>query len=57
MKLNTDGFASGSPGLLSCGGVLRNCRGFVTTCFHAKVGTCFPFEAEILAVFYVLELA
>lgn len=54
---SADGSASGSSGLLKCRGVFRNCRGFVTTCFHFKVGTGFTFEMEIIAIIYALELA
>lgn len=57
LKLNNDGSTTGSLGLLALGGIFRNCRGFVTTCFHVKVGMGLAFEAEIITVIYALDLA
>ncbi|KAL5551533.1 hypothetical protein UlMin_001709 [Ulmus minor] len=49
IKVNTDGATHDSPGLASCSGVLRTCRGFIKGCFAIPIGVCFAFEAEIAA--------
>lgn len=56
-KINTDGAAAGSPGALTCGGIFRNCRGFVSLCFHVKLGSGFAFEGELVAAIFALEMA
>lgn len=38
MKVNTDGCSRGQPGPSSCGGIFRNCRGFVHGCFELSLG-------------------
>lgn len=57
IKCNTDGSALGSPGSARCGGVFRNCRGFVLGCFSVNLGTAFAFEAELFVVILALEAA
>lgn len=55
-KLTLIGATSSASDTLSCGGVFWDCRGFVTTCFHIKVGTGFGFEAKIVSTIYALEV-
>lgn len=57
VKVNTDGSALGSPGLLSGGGVFRNCRGLVHGCFALPLGSCYAFEAEFQAAIHAVEVA
>lgn len=57
LKCNTDGSALGAPGPARCGGVFRNCRGFVLGCFSVSLGTAYAFEAELYAVILALEAA
>lgn len=55
-KVNIDGSARGQPGQSSCGGVFRNCRGFVKGCFSRLQGTGFAFEAELVAAMTALSI-
>lgn len=44
--MNTDGCSRGQPGPSSCGGIFRNCRGFVHGCFALSLGSGFAYQAE-----------
>ncbi|XP_057808895.1 uncharacterized protein LOC131023373 [Salvia miltiorrhiza] len=57
VKVNTDGSASGAPGLISAGGVFRNHKADVCGCFHIKGGSGFAFEAELLGVITAIAIA
>ncbi|XP_057793119.1 uncharacterized protein LOC131009729 [Salvia miltiorrhiza] len=57
IKVNTDGSASGSPGLIAGGGVFRDHAAMVRGCFHTKGGSGFAFEAELLAVITAIAIA
>lgn len=57
MKVNTDGSAIGSPGLLGGGGVFRNCRGLVHGCFALSFGYGFSYEVELRAAMYAIRTA
>ncbi|KAL0291602.1 UNVERIFIED_CONTAM: putative ribonuclease H protein [Sesamum calycinum] len=50
MKVNTDGCSRGQPGPSSCGGIFRNCRGFVHGCFALSLGSGFAYQAEWVGV-------
>ncbi|KAK2638448.1 hypothetical protein Ddye_026243 [Dipteronia dyeriana] len=56
-KVNTDGAAFGSPGLVGCARVFLTCRGFVKCCFAISLGVCFAFEAELAAAIYTIDYA
>ncbi|XP_057811785.1 uncharacterized protein LOC131026023 [Salvia miltiorrhiza] len=56
IKVNTDGSASGSPGLIAGGGVFRDHTAMVQGCFHTKGGSGFPFEAELLAAITTIAI-
>ncbi|KAK3211998.1 hypothetical protein Dsin_016704 [Dipteronia sinensis] len=49
IKVNTDGTALSSPNVGGCGGVFRNCRAFMKSCFTVPFGQVFVFEVELLA--------
>ncbi|XP_057803087.1 uncharacterized protein LOC131018376 [Salvia miltiorrhiza] len=57
IKVNTDGSASGSPGLIAGGGVFRDHAATVQGCFHTKGGSGFAFEAELLAAITAIAIA
>lgn len=57
MKINTDDVAPGALGALTCGGGFRNSRGFVSLCFHVKLGFDFAFKAELVVAIFALEMA
>ncbi|KAI9174041.1 hypothetical protein LWI28_010868 [Acer negundo] len=44
-KVNTDGAVMGSLGFGGCGGIFRNCKAFVKSCFAIPLGQVFAFEA------------
>ena len=48
IKANVDGSAHG---------FVKNCRGFVKSCFSYPTGICFAFEAEIFAFILAIEFA
>ena len=56
-KVNIDGAAKGAPGKAGCGGIFRNCRGFIKGCFSFHLGIRFAFEAEIMGFIMALEFA
>ena len=47
IKLNTYRVAQGSPGVVTCGWIFRNCMGFVKSCFSSPLPVGFAFEAEL----------
>lgn len=49
--------ALGSPRLADDGGILRNNRGFVKSCFSVPFGEVFAFESELMAVMHALDYA
>ncbi|XP_057785445.1 uncharacterized protein LOC131002988 [Salvia miltiorrhiza] len=57
MKVNTDGSATGAPGLIAAGGVFRDHTATVCGCFHIKGGSGFALEAELLAVVTAIAIA
>ncbi|KAL0297881.1 UNVERIFIED_CONTAM: putative ribonuclease H protein [Sesamum angustifolium] len=57
MKVNTDGCSRGQPGPSSCGGIFRNCRGFVHGCFALSLGSGFAYQAEWVGVMTAIAIA
>ncbi|XP_057811447.1 uncharacterized protein LOC131025669 [Salvia miltiorrhiza] len=57
IKVNTDGSAMGSPGIIAAGGVFRDNWAVVRGCFHIKGGVGFAFEAELLAIITAINIA
>ncbi|KAK2655585.1 hypothetical protein Ddye_008637 [Dipteronia dyeriana] len=57
LKVNTDGTAFGSPGLVGCAGVFRTCRVFVKGFFVIPLGVCFAFEAKLVVAVYAFDYA
>ena len=57
LKVNIDGSSKGAPGVFGCGGIFKNCRGFVKGCFAIHLGICFAFEAEIMGFIIAIEIA
>ncbi|XP_057774811.1 uncharacterized protein LOC130993790 [Salvia miltiorrhiza] len=57
IKVNTDGSALGSPGIIAAGGVFRDNWAVVRGCFHIKGGVGFAFEAELLAIITAINIA
>ena len=56
-EVNIDGAARGASGQASCGGVFRNCRGFIKGCFSFYLRNKYAFEAEIMSFIMALEFA
>ena len=56
-EVNIDGVARGASGQASCGGVFRNCRGFIKGCFSFYLRNKYAFEAEIMSFIMALEFA
>ncbi|PON76351.1 hypothetical protein TorRG33x02_242910 [Trema orientale] len=57
-KIKVNGAPSGSPEpITGCGGVFRNCHGFVMGCFAMLLDVLYAFEAELLMVVYAISYA
>ncbi|KAL6214491.1 hypothetical protein ACLB2K_013925 [Fragaria x ananassa] len=57
LKLNTDGFSKGNPGLAGCGGVFRDSFGRFIGGYCQSLGAQTPFFAELMAVILGVEFA
>ncbi|KAL8535021.1 hypothetical protein ACS0TY_010878 [Phlomoides rotata] len=57
IKINIDGGAAGSPGLLTGGEVFRDNFGVFRGCFAVSHGRGFAFEAELATTLFSIELA
>ncbi|XP_057791166.1 uncharacterized protein LOC131008296 [Salvia miltiorrhiza] len=57
IKVNTDGSATGAPGLIAAGGIFRDKWAAIKGCFHIKGGVGFAFEAELLAIIIAINIA
>ena len=58
IKVNIiDGETRGSTVVAGCGGIFKNCRGFVKGCFSILLVNGFAFEAELLSCLTVIEKA
>ncbi|PON59843.1 hypothetical protein PanWU01x14_157380 [Parasponia andersonii] len=56
-KIEVNGAPSGSPEPTGCGGVFRNCHGFVMGCFAVLLNVFYAFQVELLMVFYAISYA
>ncbi|KAL6128419.1 hypothetical protein ACLB2K_071774 [Fragaria x ananassa] len=57
LKLNTDGFSKGNPGLAGCGGVFRDRFSCFIGGYRQGLGTQTAFFAELMAVILGVEFA
>ncbi|KAL6218963.1 hypothetical protein ACLB2K_012170 [Fragaria x ananassa] len=57
LKLNTDGFSKGNPGLAGCGGVFRDSFGRFIGGYCQGLGAQTAFFAELMAVILGVEFA
>ncbi|XP_057779572.1 uncharacterized protein LOC130998156 [Salvia miltiorrhiza] len=57
IKVNTDGSALGAPSNIAPGDIFRDSWAWVRGCFHFTGGVGFSFEAELLAIILVVQIA
>ncbi|XP_050222916.1 uncharacterized protein LOC126673008 [Mercurialis annua] len=57
IKVNTDGSATGSPGIAGSGGIFRNARGFPKGAFAFGIGSSLAFIAELRAAMFAIKVA
>ena len=57
VKINTDGAARGSPGVVGFGGIFRDHLGHVLGCFAGSLGIAYALEVELHAVVHAIHLA
>ncbi|KAI9192845.1 hypothetical protein LWI28_028433 [Acer negundo] len=57
IKVNTNGAVMGSPGVGGCGGIFRNYRASVKSCFAIPLGQVFAFKTELLAASLAINFA
>ena len=50
MKCSIDGALKGNPGIVGCGGVIRDDQGLIKTIFHSHLGKATNNMAELMAL-------
>ncbi|KAL4384340.1 hypothetical protein GQ457_15G019250 [Hibiscus cannabinus] len=56
LKFNVDGAARDKPGLVRCGGVLRDCHGRILAFFSGPIGVVDSNETELQAICHALSI-